>query len=140
MYCSEADMVADLRREAPRLWGAEANTKVEVRCHDRARMDVLVTTQTSLFAVEAKLSHWGRLLAQAFLHQYCVDYIYVAIPAHLVTPEKLIEAERYRIGVVGVDAGGTSIIQRAVRTPQVTHIRERLANCGIETVNVKESI
>ena len=86
MYTSEAEMVADLRRDVAELWGAQASSQVEVRCHDQARMDILVKTPSALFAVEAKLSHWGRLLAQAFLHQYCVDYVYVAIPVHQVTP------------------------------------------------------
>ena len=140
MYNSEAEMVADLRRDVAELWGAEASSHVEVRCHDQARMDILVKTPSALFAVEAKLSHWGRLLAQAFLHQYCVDYVYVAILVHQVTPERLSEAARYRIGVVSVDTEGTCIVQQAIRTPPVTQIRDRLVNSNMEEASMGASV
>ena len=132
MYKSEADMVADLRRDVAELWGSEARSRIEVRCHDQARMDILIETPSALYAVEAKLSHWGRLLAQAFLHHYCADYVYVAIPVHHVTPERLVEAGGYRIGVISVDLEGTCIVQQAIRTPPVRQIHERLAYFNIE--------
>ena len=115
MYSTEAEMVADLRRDVTTLWGEDASSHTEVRCHDQARMDILIRTPTALYAVEVKLSHWGRLLAQAFLHQYCVDYVYAAIPVHQVTSERLVEARRYRVGVVAVSPDRTCIVQEATK-------------------------
>ena len=100
MFKTEADLVTVLRDNVPVLWGDDASSMVEVRCHDQASMDILVRTPTTLIGVEAKLSNWGRVLAQAYLHRYCVDYVYVAIPARGVTDERLVEAGRFGTSTV----------------------------------------
>ena len=73
-YKTEADLVAELRSNVPGLWGVNATSRTEVRCHDQASMDILVRTPTALIGIEAKLSDWNRVLTQAYLHRYCVDY------------------------------------------------------------------
>ena len=125
-YETEADLVADLRSAVPVLWGGDATSRVEVRCHDQASMDVLVTTPTALIAVEAKLANWGKVLVQAFMHRYCVDYTYVAMPAKAVTEGRLQEARRFGIGVIAVDNRQSSIQQEAARCQPADRIRRRL--------------
>lgn len=126
LYHSEKALVSDLRNHVHELWGDRAHSKVEVRCHDRARMDVSVQTPTSLVAVEAKLSNWNRLIAQAYLHRYCVDFIYVAIPENMVTQDRLDEAGRFSIGVILVANSSTQIIKTAVQRNPNMRICERI--------------
>ena len=99
----------------------------------KRHMDMLVTCEGTVIAVEAKLSHWGRVLAQAYLHRYCADYVYVAIPAHNVTAMKLRDAKRFGIGVVGVSNSSTRIIQAGVHAQPEARIRERLLALGRST-------
>ena len=126
MYTTEHDLVAELRSYIPTLWGQEAQSRIEVRCHDQARMDILIVTPDDLIAVEAKLSHWSRLLGQAFLHRYCVDYVYVAMPASAISEQRLLEAQQFGIGVVSVANGSTTIVQRGERATPTPQIRDRI--------------
>lgn len=128
VYKTEASLVSELRNSVSDLWGDEAMSRVEVRCHDQASMDILVHTPTTLIGVEAKLSHWSRLLAQAYLHRYCVDYVFVALPANGVTEKRLLEAGRFDIGVIAVDSNSTSIKLEAARTRPSKRLRQRLAD------------
>ena len=130
MYKTEASLVSELRNSVSDLWGDEATSRVEVRCHDQARMDVLVQTPTTLIGVEAKLSHWNRLLAQAYLHRYCVDLVFVAIPARSVTEARLLEAARFDIGVIAIADSSTSIVQNAAPARPSSRLRQRLADPG----------
>ena len=127
-YETEADLVTELRSNVPVLWGDDATSTIEVRCHDQASMDLLVRTPTTLIGIEAKLSNWNRVLAQAYLHRYCVDYVYVAMPACGVTEARLLEARRFGIGVIAVDNTATNIEHEAVRTRPSKRIRRRLTD------------
>ena len=133
-------MLADLMNHVPDLWGENASSAVEVHCHDQAHMDMLVTCEGRVIAVEAKLSHWSRVLAQAYLHRYCADYVYVAIPAHNVTEMKLRDAERFGIGVVGVSNSSTRIIQPGIQTQPEARIRERLLALGCRTYGAEGTL
>ena len=126
MFKTEADLVTVLRDNVPVLWGDNASSMVEVRCHDQASMDVLVHTPSALVAVEAKLSDWARVVAQAYLHRYCVDYVYVAIPADRVTGVRLKEAARFGLGVIAVDGVYANIEKEAARARPAKRIRQRL--------------
>jgi len=139
VYPSESAMLAELIDHVPELWGENANSTVEVHCHDQAHMDMLVTCEGTVIAVEAKLAHWSRVLAQAYLHRYCADYVYVAIPARNVTAMKLRDAERFGIGVVGVSNSSTRIIQEGIHAQPEARIRDRLlvlgrSTCGAEGI------
>jgi len=127
-YKTEASLVSDLCRSVPELWGDEATRTTEVRCHDQARMDILVRTPSALIGVEAKLSHWSRLLAQAFLHRYCVDLVYVAFPAKGITEARLLEAARFDIGVIAIENGSTHIVQLAAAARPSKHLHQRLGD------------
>lgn len=133
LYTSEADLVSDLRLCVQELWGDEARSDVEVRCHDQARMDVLVSTPAMLIAVEAKISHGSRVLAQAFLHRYCVDQVYIALPTAKIKDELLREAARFDIGVISVSNGSARIVQPAGPAKPEPSIRSRILN-NVKTV------
>ncbi|MCY3786759.1 MAG: hypothetical protein OXG47_08565 [bacterium] len=133
MYPSESGLLAELMSHVPDIWGENASSAVEVHCHDQAHMDLLITCEGTVIAVEAKLSHWSRVLAQAYLHRYCADYVYVAIPAHNVTATKLHDAKRFGIGVVGVSNRATRIVQPAIQAQPEARIRERLLAFGYRT-------
>lgn len=126
MYESEEDLVSDLRHHVTLLWGDDAKSNVEVRCHDRARMDLLVSTPNALIAVEAKLTRWGRALVQAFLHRYCADYVYIALPSEKIREHIVSEAHRFDIGVIAVGNGSTRIVQAAGPARPVSRIRHRI--------------
>jgi len=126
-YKTEACLVSDLCSRVSDLWGAEATSQTEVRCHDQARMDILVRTPATLIGIEVKLSHWNRLLAQAYLHRYCVDLVFVALPAKSVTEERRFEAARFDIGVIAIDNGSTHIVQEAGPAQPSKHLRQRLS-------------
>ena len=108
-YICEADLVAEVCNSALDVWGPEAKVHPEVACHGQAHMDILVDAGSELIAVEAKLSHWSRVLAQAYLHRYCVDRTYVAIPEGMVTDSRLREAEHLDVGVLAVSNEGVRI-------------------------------
>ena len=93
-------------------------------------MDLLVWTHTTLIAIEAKLSDWGQALTQAYLHRWCVDYKYVAMPAKAVTEKRLTEARRFGIGVIAVGSTGADIRQKAARNRPAKQIRQRLTGEG----------
>lgn len=131
MYRTEAEVVRDLCSHVTDMWGHEARSAVEVRCHDQACMDILVSTQEDvlvgdLIAIETKLSDWNRVLAQAFLHKYCADYVFAALPASKINTERLTEAARFNIGVIAVDNSSTHIAQPASRMNPAWHIRSKL--------------
>ena len=126
-YNTEADLVAELRSNVPAIWGDDAISLTEVWCHDQAHMDILVWTPTTLIAIEAKLTDWGQALAQAYLHRWCVDYSYVALPTKAVTEKRLTEARRFGIGVVAVDSTRADIRQKAARNRPAKQIWQRLA-------------
>lgn len=126
MFKSEAELISDLLAAVPTIWGDQATSHPEIRCHDQARMDILVSTPTVLIAVEAKMSHWHRLITQAFLHRYCVDQIYIAIPADKLHDSIVVEAARFDIGVISVDNGSTRIVQGAGMNRPSKHIRRRI--------------
>ena len=128
IYKTEASLVSDLCRNVPELWGDEATSTIEVRCHDQASMDILVRTPTVLIGVEAKLSHWKRLLVQAYLHRYCVDLVFVALPAKGVTEARLCESARFDIGVIAIDKGLSHIVQEAVPGRPSERLRKRLCD------------
>ena len=114
-FCSEAELVAVLRDRVPDLWGSEALSEIEIRCHDQARVDLLVKTADARIAVEAKLSHWGRLIAQAYLHRYCADYRYIALPVGALTESTRLEASRFGIGIIVVDDLMAEIVSEPLR-------------------------
>ncbi len=127
-YETEASLVSDLCSSVSDLWGDEATSRVEVRCHDQASMDILVRTPTVLIGVEAKLSHWNRLLTQAYLHRYCVDLVFVALPVKGVTEARRLEAARFGIGVIAIDNGSTHIAQDAAPARPSRRLRQRLSD------------
>lgn len=127
-YNTEASLVYDLCSRVSDLWGEDATSRVEVRCHDQARMDILVRTPPDLIGIEAKLSHWNRLVAQAYLHRYCVDFVFVAFPAKSLTEQRLRDAARFDLGVVAVDSSSTHIIQEAIRVQPSPRLRTLLSD------------
>ncbi|MDE0269371.1 MAG: hypothetical protein OXI96_10160 [Acidimicrobiaceae bacterium] len=131
LYDSEKALVSELRNHVRELWGEHAHSKVEVPCHDQARMDVLVQTPTCLIAVEAKLSNWNRVVAQAYLHRYCADLVYIAVLENMITQDRLDEAGRFAIGVISVANGSTRIMRTAVQGHPNMRIRERIASTSI---------
>lgn len=128
IYKTEACLVSDLRSYVPQLWGELATSRVEVRCHDQARMDLLVWTPSTLIGIEAKLSHWNRVLAQAYLHRYCVDQVFVAFPAERITEARRLEASRFGIGVIAVARDSADIVQEASPLRTGRRIRQMLAD------------
>lgn len=128
MYKTEASLVSDLLNYVPQLWGEQAVCKVEVRCHDQARMDLLVSTPSRLIGIEAKLSHWNRVLAQAYLHRYCVDLVFIAFPAERITEARRLEASRFDIGVIAVARDSADIVQEATLLQPGRRIRQMLAD------------
>ena len=140
-YNTEADLVAALRSNVPAIWGDDATSLTEVWCHDQAHMDILVWTPTTLIAIEAKLTDWGQALAQAYLHRWCVDYSYVALPTKAVTEARLAEARRFGIGVIAVDSTSADIRQKAGRNQPAERIRQRLDSLGrkrVETLTIHD--
>lgn len=140
MYNTEASLVSDLCDSVPHLWGPDATSRVEVRCHDQASMDVLVQTPVKLIGIEAKLSHWNRVLAQAYLHRYCVDLVFVALPADKITEARLLEAAWFDIGVIAVDNGSTHILQDADPARPVNRIRQRLVDLATDSADTLRSV
>ena len=126
IYKREAELIDELLTCVTQLWGEDARITEEVHCHDQAHMDILVRTPDKLIAVEAKLSHWNRLIAQAYLNRYCVDYVYVAVPTNIVTARRLEEAVRFGIGVIEICNGSTQILQEPAQAQPATRIRERI--------------
>ena len=140
IYETEASLVSDLCDSVPGLWGCLATSVLEVSCHDQARMDVLVQTPSEFIGIEAKLSNWNRVLAQAYLHRYCVDLVFVALPANKVTDARLLEAARFDIGVIAVDNGSTRILQHAEPARPVSRIRQRLVDLVTDSADTLRSV
>ncbi len=138
IYKTEASLIADLCSSVPRLWGDEATSTLEARCHDQARMDILVQTPAVLIGIEAKLSHWKRLLAQAYLHRYCTDLVFVALPYKGITEAKLHEAARFDIGVIAVANSSTRIVQEAARGYPSERLRQRLTESQLNSPNIRK--
>lgn len=113
MFESEQRLVDVLVERVPSLWDGVTGLFTEVGCHDQAHMDLLVVTHTSLIAVEAKLRDWKQVLAQAFLHKYCVHYRYVALPTCSVNPERVKDAARWGIGVLAAQPGRVVAVSSA---------------------------
>ncbi len=128
MYKTEACLVSDLLSHVTQLWGELANCKVEVPCHDQARMDLLVWTPSTLIGIEAKLSDWNRVLAQAYLHRYCVDQVFIAFPAERITEARRLEASRFDIGVIAVTRNSADIVQEAPPLRTGGRMRQMLAD------------
>ena len=140
IYKSEADLVSELRSSVSELWGSEATSRIEVRCHDQASMDLLVIAPTGLIAVEAKLSHWNRVIVQAFLHRYCVDLVYIAVPENTVTKSRLLEAAQFNLGVIAIANGSTRIVQEAGRAQPTGRIRRRILELSSNDAALERSI
>ena len=134
-YSSEAEFVAKLRPHLDSIWGPGLIIYNEVPCHGQARMDLLILAGAELIAVEAKLSHWDRLLAQAYLHRYCVDRTYAAIPAAMLTEDRLQEANSLQVGVIVVSEFTASVAVEARKTEPCVEIRNRLADIASSMVN-----
>lgn len=132
---SEAQFVSNLRCHLDSLWGPGLIIRNEVRCHGQACMDLLIQADEDLIAVEAKLSHWDRLLAQAYLHRYCVDRTYAAIPAAMLTEDRLHEAAKLQVGVIVASGYDVSVAIEADRTVPCVEIRNRLANIASSTTS-----
>lgn len=126
-YESEEQLVDDIQKSAWHLWNNVVAVETEVACHDQARMDVLVQTDSCLIAIEAKLHNWNRVLAQAFLHRYCAHYTYVAVPRSLATMVRLEEAENHSIGVITIEDGVGAIVVEAPMGEPCQRISARLA-------------
>ena len=109
-FATERHLVDTLVAAVPALWGPEARCAVEVRCHDQATMDLAVNTVDGMIAVEAKLTAWRRVLAQAWLHQYCADYCYIAMPADAIPDAAVAEARQHGLGVVAVTPTSSRIV------------------------------
>lgn len=87
------DLVADV--------GTIHQFGAEVRTHGRSRADVLLRAD-HVVAIEAKLSDWRRALGQAVLNTSVVDRSYVAMWEGRIPAILLVEAKKYRVGVIAV--------------------------------------
>lgn len=126
MFRYEDDMVEVLEASVPRLWGVDARYKAKVRCHDQATMDLFVATPALHVAIEAKLASWQRVLYQAYLHRYCVDQTFIAMPAPKLRPHIIEEAQYFDIGVISVDRESAVILAPSGPCRPVQRIRDRL--------------
>ncbi|MDE0268957.1 MAG: hypothetical protein OXI96_07980 [Acidimicrobiaceae bacterium] len=132
--------MTEFRAHVCELWGDLATSRIEVRCHGQASMDILVTTPTELIAVEAKLYHSRHLIVQAFLHRYCVDFVYIAVPEKRVIEARSSEAANFGIGVIAVANGSTRIIKEARRAKPTQRIRQRLIKSDVHYASAGRNI
>lgn len=125
-FASERDLVTDVQASIESIWGPDALCHSEVACHGQAHVDLLVSAGGELIAIEVKRSHWSRVLKQAYLHRYCADRSYVAIPEMMLTEERLAEARHFDIGVLAVSESGVRIATEASRMKICRQHRMRL--------------
>ena len=122
-------MVEVLKASVPLLWGEGARHKAKVRCHDQATMDLLVVTPTLHVAIEAKLTAWQRVITQAWLHGFCADQTFIAMPASKLRPHIIEEARYFDIGVISVDREKALVLAPSGPCRPIQRIRDRLLQC-----------
>ena len=127
-FTSERELVIDVQASIRSIWGADALCHREVACHGQAHADLLVSADGELIAIEVKRSHWNRVLKQAYLHRYCVDRSYVAVPDVMLTEARLAEARHFDIGVLAVSDSGVRIVAEANRMSICRQHRARLVD------------
>ena len=83
----------------------------EVRSHGTSRLDIVLLEDERLIGVEAKLSNWGKAIAQAACNKYCVDESFIGIWEGKYLDAACTSARRFGIGVLAIGSGGVWIAQ-----------------------------
>lgn len=57
-------------------------------------------------AIELKLDKWREALRQAIIYQLCADYVFIALPLSVCKRVKIVELEKYGVGLLAVRGNG----------------------------------
>ncbi len=123
---TESDLVNRLAQGLPTLYGADPPHAFEVRSHGSARTDLCILNGSELVAVEAKLSHWRRAIAQASLNRCYADRSFIALHSGVISAQVLLEAQRWQIGVIAVADDHVVIRANAPRAQPDLQLREQV--------------
>jgi hypothetical protein len=74
-------------------------------------LDIVLLENERLIGVEAKLSNWGRAIAQAACNKYCVDESYIGIWEGKYLDAACASARRFGIGVLAIGSRGVWIAE-----------------------------
>jgi len=98
----------------------------EISSHGRARADVAFLIDDEVWAVEVKKTDWRRAIAQAVLNRYAFDRSLIGLWRTELEEEIVDEAERWGIGVIGIQPGGAEVLIPAAQNIPDPSLRDRV--------------
>jgi hypothetical protein len=97
----------------------------EIPTHGRARADLAVVIDGELTAIEAKITNWGRAIAQAVLNRFWADRSYIALQVRQVSDSVLASARKYGVGVIAVGEESLAVALEAQRTEPIPSLKQK---------------